>query len=72
MRLSMAWKSLTDRDTGIDKRPHVLAGPILRKVTSKTVTVWFALRKAGKVTVTVLDAGISGHIELLVWKQVPS
>jgi hypothetical protein len=53
----MAWKSLTDRDTGIDKRPHVLAGPILRKVTSKTVTVWFALRKAGKVTVTVLDAG---------------
>jgi hypothetical protein len=36
----MAWKSLTDRDTGIDKRPHVLAGPILRKVTVKTVTVW--------------------------------
>ena len=36
--------------------PLVLAGPILRKVTEKSVTVWFALKQAATVTVTVSNA----------------
>jgi hypothetical protein len=35
--------------------PYVLAGPILRKVTPKSVTVWLALRMASKVILTVQD-----------------
>ena len=34
----------------------VLAGPILRKVTPTSVTVWLAMRVGGDVTLTVLDA----------------
>jgi hypothetical protein len=37
----MAWKSLRD---SLDRKPLVLAGPILRKVTSHRVTVWIAMR----------------------------
>ncbi|CAN5715135.1 hypothetical protein BH11MYX3_BH11MYX3_14260 [soil metagenome] len=51
----MAWKSLKDPRTGLDKRPRVLAGPMLRKVTPTHVTVWLALRTACNVTLTVLD-----------------
>jgi hypothetical protein len=36
--------------------PLVLAGPILRKVTETSVTVWFALKQAATVTVTVSNA----------------
>lgn len=51
----MVWKSLTDPTTGLGARPRVLAGPVLRKVTPTNVTVWVAMRKAGKVTLKVLD-----------------
>ena len=46
----MAWEPLSKR---LDTLPHVLAGPVLREVTPKAVTVWVALRKAAKVTLTV-------------------
>lgn len=36
--------------------PLVLAGPILRKVTETSVTVWFALQKAATVTLNVSNA----------------
>ncbi len=50
----MAWESLKNR---IDKGllPLVLAGPMLRKVTPTSVTVWFALLKKSTVNLTVLD-----------------
>jgi len=35
--------------------PLVLAGPILRKVTTDSVTVWFALLNPATVTITVSD-----------------
>ena len=36
--------------------PLVLAGPILRKVTETSVTVWVALKQAATVTLTVSNA----------------
>jgi hypothetical protein len=36
--------------------PSVLAGPVLRKVTPDSVTVWLALRKPATVALKVLDA----------------
>ena len=49
----MAWTSLKD---SLSRKPRVLAGPILRNVTSTSVTVWLAMRAGGDVTLTVLDA----------------
>ena len=49
----MAWISLRN---SLGNRPRVLAGPILRKVTPTSVTVWLAMRVGGDVTLTVLDA----------------
>lgn len=48
----MAWKSL---QIGLGNKPVVLAGPILRKVTPQSVTVWLALRKPASVSLTVAD-----------------
>ena len=49
----MAFSSLSGRLSGL---PRVLAGPILRRVTPTTVTVWVALREAApSVTLTVSD-----------------
>ena len=48
----MPWKSLKNPEL-LSKKPQILAGPVLRKVTSKSVTVWLAFRSAGKVTLTV-------------------
>jgi hypothetical protein len=36
--------------------PPVLAGPMLRKVTPQSVTVWLALRSSGKVTLAISTA----------------
>jgi hypothetical protein len=58
----MAWKSLKDPSSGLSQRPNVLAGPLLRKVTSKTVTVWVALRKPGKVILKVLDTTLDNRL----------
>ena len=48
----MAWEPLAKR---LDKLPHVLAGPILRQLTPKTVTVWLALRLGANVFLHVRD-----------------
>jgi len=48
----MPWQSLS---ATLGTRPHVLAGPLLRKVTAREVTVWFALRKACTITLRVLQ-----------------
>ncbi|HEX7943933.1 MAG TPA: hypothetical protein VF495_04670 [Phenylobacterium sp.] len=57
----MAWKYPLD----LAKAPLVLAGPMLRKVTSDSVTVWFALQKpATDVRLTVMDTTgpiLAGH-----------
>jgi hypothetical protein len=47
----MAWAF----DIKIPGFPEVLAGPILRKVTSTSVTVWFALKRPGNVKLTVYN-----------------
>ena len=52
----MTWTTLASR---LNDLPHVLAGPLLRQVTPKSVTVWVAVRKPGSVSLTVVDA--SGH-----------
>jgi hypothetical protein len=49
----MPWQSLS---ATLNSKPRVLAGPVLRKVTPKEVTVWLALRKPGNVTLKVLEA----------------
>lgn len=49
----MAWTSLRN---SLGNKPRVLAGPILRKVTPTSVTVWLMMRVGGDVTLTVLDA----------------
>jgi hypothetical protein len=51
----MGFTTLELRLKGTRPLPSVLAGPILRKATPKSVTVWFALRAAAKVLLTVKD-----------------
>lgn len=48
----MAFTSLSDRLHGL---PGVLAGPILRRVTETSVTVWIALWETATVKLTVSD-----------------
>jgi hypothetical protein len=48
----MAFTLLKDR---LGSKPLVLAGPILRKVTPQSVTVWLALHQAAAVELTVED-----------------
>jgi len=50
--VAMAWKSLRDSH---GSKPLVLTGPMRRKVTPASVTVWHALRRPGAVTLKVLD-----------------
>ncbi len=46
----MTWTSLA---ASVGSLPLVLAGPMLRKVTDTSVTVWFALKAAATVNLTV-------------------
>jgi hypothetical protein len=46
----MTWNGLATR---LSTLPRVLAGPMLRKVTPMSVTVWFALRVPAKITIRV-------------------
>jgi hypothetical protein len=46
----MAWTSLKN---SLSSKPNVLAGPMLRKVTPTSVTVWLAMRVPCSVTLTV-------------------
>lgn len=48
----MPWTSLRDSLGG---KPLVLAGPILRKVTPDTVTVWIPMQVSASVELTVAD-----------------
>lgn len=48
----MTWTSLKG---ALDKKPMVLAGPILRKVTRDSVTVWVATQAAAKVELLVMS-----------------
>jgi hypothetical protein len=48
----MAWTPLANR---LETLPIVLCGPILRKVTDTSATVWLALRRFAAVTLTVRD-----------------
>lgn len=49
----MVWESLEDR---LNDLPYVLAGPILRKVTPKSVTVWLVTRIGASVKLKVMNA----------------
>jgi hypothetical protein len=51
----MGWTPLADR---LDSLPRVLCGPILRKVTADSVTVWLALRMAAVVSLHVRDEDV--------------
>jgi hypothetical protein len=48
----MAWQPLSNR---LPNLPIVLAGPILRRVTPDSVTVWLALKEQKTVTLEVYD-----------------
>src|SRR5882757_2991427 len=52
----MAWPDLA---SSLDGLPLVLAGPLLRRVTAQTVTVWFALKAEASVVLGVHD--LSGN-----------
>jgi hypothetical protein len=51
----MAWTPILKRPNGVASFPRVLAGPILRQVSPTSMSVWFALRTQGTITVRVYD-----------------
>lgn len=51
----MPWSPLSTRFAGL---PLVLAGPILRKTTRTSVTVWLALKESAHVTLAVYDSDV--------------
>ena len=51
----MAWASTLAADLAAKNLPLVLAGPILRRVSPDSVTVWVALRESRNVTLIVSD-----------------
>jgi hypothetical protein len=67
MEGQMAWTSTLAADLKKDM-PLVLAGPMLRRVTPTSVTVWLALRESRNVTLIVSDAygadsGAGAHVQ---------
>lgn len=50
----MPWQPLSETLT---QKPLVLAGPILRKVTAQSVTVWLALKMSSTVVLSVYGPG---------------
>src|SRR5262245_33500895 len=52
----MPWESLAKT---LDPQLHVLAGPVLRKVTPTSVTVWLALQHPDRVTLRVLNPNLT-------------
>lgn len=48
----MAWTRLADR-INLPDMPLVLAGPMLRKVTQSSVTVWVAVKEPTTVSLEV-------------------
>ena len=53
----MSWTSLKDR---LAQKPKLLAGPILRKVTPDSVSVWLAFSEPAKARIKILDS--SGEV----------
>ena len=49
-KVSMSWESLASR---LNALPRLLAGPMLRKVTPLSVTVWIAARAATRATLRI-------------------
>ena len=63
----MAWVKLAGR---FNKLPLVLAGPILRKVTPTSVTVWLALKESTGVTLDVHFGDVTvGRVLLSGFRQ---
>jgi hypothetical protein len=55
----VSWQSLSGR---LGSLPLVLAGPILRQVTTNAVTVWFAFSRPAKVSLRVFETGSPGSL----------
>ena len=51
----MPWQSLISR---LDQLPLLLAGPIIRKTTPTSVSVWFALKESRDVTLNVYTSDV--------------
>jgi len=56
----MPWNSLKDRITSL---PLVIAGPILRRVDDKSVTVWIAVRETRNIRLVILDLDLNAVVE---------
>jgi hypothetical protein len=50
--------------TRLTTLPLILTGPILRRVTDKSVTVWIALRETALVTLQIRSGDISGAVNV--------
>src|SRR5579862_6208993 len=64
----MAWVSTLAADLAAKRVKLILAGPILRRVTTTSVTVWVALRESRNVTLVVSDtygpnSGDPSHVQ---------
>lgn len=55
----MVWQSLSNT---LESKPRILAGPVLRKTTTTSVSVWLALRKPGKATLKVFDPAVGTQL----------
>jgi hypothetical protein len=53
----VAWTPIRSRVGGLDGLPEVLAGPILRRVESNSVSVWIAMRNPQAVRLNVFAPG---------------
>jgi hypothetical protein len=51
----MTFVSLADR---LSQLPLILAGPLLRRTESSSVTVWLALKKSGRVKLSIYTGGV--------------
>ncbi len=65
----MAWSKLSERLVAV---PLVLAGPMLRKVTESSVTVWLALKEHADVTLEISRGESPGVVEKLFSGHRPS
>jgi hypothetical protein len=58
--LPMRWRSLSERES-LTELPLILAGPMLRRTTPRSVTVWVALKEACQVNLRVFATADSGN-----------
>src|SRR6266487_5320123 len=55
----MTWIPLAQRFSTL---PFILAGPILRRIEPRAVTVWLALKESQTVTLRIYSRDESGHL----------